>query len=197
MSLLFDSLPFNKNVCEIVYNRSFKTACFPLSSWHLSQACNGSTIPGPYRARMTSTTPFLPLRNHSSNDDPAAGLPILRKLVNAIQQPWKNAKAKSSLRRLRPIYLLIIAIILIIISILLGVLLSRAHSSSSHIDVDLGYSKYRGVSKSNGISQWLGMRYAAPPLGDLRFRAAEDPLNTTALQLATTVSNMKGFWLRY
>jgi hypothetical protein len=38
--------------------------------------------------------------------------------------------------------------------------------------VDLGYSRHQGVSVSEGeVVQYLGMRYAAPPLGDLRFRA--------------------------
>ena len=42
--------------------------------------------------------------------------------------------------------------------------------------VDIGYTSYRGIALNNGITQWLGMRYAAPPLGDLRFREPHDPL---------------------
>ena len=43
--------------------------------------------------------------------------------------------------------------------------------------VDLGYAKYRGQSfDESGVSQWLGIRYAAPPLGNLRYAAPEDPL---------------------
>ncbi|KAK7180473.1 carboxylesterase [Paraphaeosphaeria sporulosa] len=42
--------------------------------------------------------------------------------------------------------------------------------------VDLGYAKYKGRSVGDGTTQWLGMRYAAPPLGELRFRAPVDPL---------------------
>ncbi|KAK2759093.1 hypothetical protein FQN54_003192 [Arachnomyces sp. PD_36] len=41
--------------------------------------------------------------------------------------------------------------------------------------VDLGYQSYEGVSEDTGISSWLGMRYASPPLGDLRFAAPMDP----------------------
>lgn len=41
--------------------------------------------------------------------------------------------------------------------------------------VDLGYQSYEGVSSDSGVTQWLGMRYAAPPLGDLRFAAPMDP----------------------
>lgn len=53
--------------------------------------------------------------------------------------------------------------------------------------VDLGYSSYQGTSLDNGVSRWLGMRYAAPPVGDLRFRAPRDPLKTTTLQMANSV----------
>lgn len=53
--------------------------------------------------------------------------------------------------------------------------------------VDLGYSSYQGTSLQNGVSRWLGIRYAAPPLGDLRFRAPDDPLETTTLQMADAV----------
>ncbi len=54
--------------------------------------------------------------------------------------------------------------------------------------VDLGYAKYQGEDV-DGIKQWIGISYAAPPLGDLRWRAPQDPGNTTAVQSATTVSN--------
>ncbi|KAL4985143.1 alpha/beta-hydrolase [Aspergillus falconensis] len=51
--------------------------------------------------------------------------------------------------------------------------------------VDLGYSKYQGASVSDGVVQYLGMRYAAPPLGDLRFRGPQDPPVTDAIQEAS------------
>ncbi|KAI0179737.1 alpha/beta-hydrolase [Hypoxylon sp. FL1284] len=35
--------------------------------------------------------------------------------------------------------------------------------------VDLGCNKYHGVAASNNVTQWLGLRYAAPPVGNLRF----------------------------
>lgn len=55
--------------------------------------------------------------------------------------------------------------------------------------VDLGYSTYRGSHVADtGVDQFLGMRYAAPPLGDLRFRAPVDPVNTTTVQDASSVS---------
>ncbi|KAI1459741.1 alpha/beta-hydrolase [Annulohypoxylon moriforme] len=52
--------------------------------------------------------------------------------------------------------------------------------------VNLICNKYTGYSTPNGITQWLGIRYAAPPLGDLRFAPPQDPpCNITATQDAT------------
>lgn len=41
--------------------------------------------------------------------------------------------------------------------------------------VKLQYASYEGTALPNGVTQWLGLRYAAPPLGDLRFAAPQDP----------------------
>ncbi|TAQ83778.1 Carboxylesterase [Chlorociboria aeruginascens] len=50
------------------------------------------------------------------------------------------------------------------------------------VTVDLGYSKYQGATLGNGVIQWLGIRFAAPPIGDLRFRDAQDPeVNSTLI----------------
>jgi hypothetical protein len=62
-----------------------------------------------------------------------------------------------------------------------------APASKPSLVVDLGYSKYQGTNLGNGVSQWLGIRYAAPPLGDLRFRAPRNPLVNHKLQVANKV----------
>ncbi|KAL9595650.1 MAG: hypothetical protein Q9219_006318 [cf. Caloplaca sp. 3 TL-2023] len=49
---------------------------------------------------------------------------------------------------------------------------------------DLGYAQYQG-SNASGISKWLGMRYAAPPTGNLRFAAPEPPPKQRGVQSAT------------
>lgn len=56
---------------------------------------------------------------------------------------------------------------------------------------DLGYSSYEGSSLSNGVSQFLGMRYAAAPVGDLRFEAPQDPPFKKGTQKANRVRSPK------
>ncbi|KAJ7163554.1 Alpha/Beta hydrolase protein [Mycena crocata] len=52
--------------------------------------------------------------------------------------------------------------------------------------VDLGYARYQGtVDASTNFTTFLGIRYAAAPTGNLRFRAPQPPRNVTALQPAT------------
>ncbi|KAJ6496019.1 alpha beta-hydrolase [Mycena sanguinolenta] len=56
--------------------------------------------------------------------------------------------------------------------------------------VDLDYAQYQGaVNPANNITHFLGIRYAAAPLGDLRFRAPQPPVNQTGVQQATTQPN--------
>jgi len=50
--------------------------------------------------------------------------------------------------------------------------------------VDVCYTKYDGNSLSNGVTQWLGISDAAPPLGELRFAPPQDPLQNVSTQIA-------------
>lgn len=54
--------------------------------------------------------------------------------------------------------------------------------------VDVSYSKYRGKDLGSGVTGWLGMRYAAPPVGDLRFMPPQDPIKTRHIKDASKVS---------
>ncbi|RKF63120.1 Acetylcholinesterase [Erysiphe neolycopersici] len=59
----------------------------------------------------------------------------------------------------------------------------QAHEVRS--TVDLGYSKYTGIGNDDdGVMKWLGIRYAAPPTGHLRFRAPVDPETDSKTYLA-------------
>lgn len=61
-------------------------------------------------------------------------------------------------------------------------------ASGSSPMVDLGYAAYKGNSPGNGVDEFLGMRYAKAPLGNLRFRAPLDPSSESEVQDATKVS---------
>lgn len=52
--------------------------------------------------------------------------------------------------------------------------------------VNLGYSEYQGVTLQT-VDQFLGMRYAAPPTGNSRWRTPSAPLSTSGVQDATEV----------
>ncbi|ORY57901.1 Alpha/Beta hydrolase protein [Pseudomassariella vexata] len=53
------------------------------------------------------------------------------------------------------------------------------------LSVTTGCNIYTGLALPNGISYWLGVRYAAPPIGDLRFMPPQDPPCNNEVQLAT------------
>ncbi|KAK3994922.1 lipase 1 [Cladorrhinum sp. PSN332] len=58
-------------------------------------------------------------------------------------------------------------------------------SSNDTVTVNLGYAAYQGTGQSNGVNAFLGMRYAAPPLGDLRWRAPVEPSQSHGVEDAT------------
>ncbi|KAK1636801.1 Alpha/Beta hydrolase protein [Colletotrichum phormii] len=51
----------------------------------------------------------------------------------------------------------------------------RFDANLPRVTVDLGYARYAGNSLPSGVNQFLGMRYAASPIGNLRWRAPQDP----------------------
>ncbi|KAK7737865.1 hypothetical protein SLS53_006242 [Cytospora paraplurivora] len=66
----------------------------------------------------------------------------------------------------------------------LSCLLPR-HVGAVDVTVSLNYSTYIGTAQAEtGVTQWLGIRYAEPPLGDLRFMPPQDPVVNTTTQLA-------------
>lgn len=54
--------------------------------------------------------------------------------------------------------------------------------------INLGYATYEGKRLVAGVDEYLGMRYAQPPLGKLRFRAPQDPSTVSGIQPANKVS---------
>jgi hypothetical protein len=64
--------------------------------------------------------------------------------------------------------------------------------------VDLGYSQYLGSTTFDGrVNEFIGVRFAAPPLGDLRWRAPADPLETDGIQNATAVCHLATYLIVY
>lgn len=64
--------------------------------------------------------------------------------------------------------------------LLCAVLLSSALlplAGAVGVTVDLDYTTYIGTAQSGGtgVTEWLGLRFAAPPLGSLRFEPPQDP----------------------
>ncbi|KAJ7723824.1 Alpha/Beta hydrolase protein [Mycena maculata] len=56
--------------------------------------------------------------------------------------------------------------------------------------IDLGYAQYQGtVNTSTNLTTFLGIRYAAAPIDNLRFRAPHPPQNVTGVQQATAEPN--------
>jgi len=53
--------------------------------------------------------------------------------------------------------------------------------------IDLTYAKYEGSTNGVGVNEYLGIRYAAAPVGNNRFRAPQDPPVQSGVQLANKV----------
>lgn len=60
--------------------------------------------------------------------------------------------------------------------------------------VKLSYAQYAGTPLSNGITQWLGIPFAAPPTGNLRFAPPADPTEKSGVQQANQVSTSGNAW---
>ncbi|KAF7317272.1 Carboxylic ester hydrolase [Mycena chlorophos] len=75
-----------------------------------------------------------------------------------------------------------------LLALLLGAVaaFARANPSSTPL-VDLGYATYQGsVDPATNITSFLGIRFAAAPTGDARFRAPQSPHTVPGVQNATT-----------
>ena len=94
-------------------------------------------------------------------------------------------------RRTRWIISILLALTIILIVTVLSVLLSRGTVSAVGSIVNLSYGSYQGVPLSNGITQWLGLRYAAPPIGNLRFASPTDPVPFDGIKIANKVNSME------
>ncbi|KAF7334309.1 COesterase domain-containing protein [Mycena sanguinolenta] len=103
---------------------------------------------------------------------------------------WRHripVKKRNNCSHSRPSNMALHLLRTLAVTALLAVPFARAQSPI----VDLGYAQYQGaVNTANNITHFLGVRYAAAPLGDLRFRAPQPPVNMSGVvQQATTEPN--------
>ncbi|KAK7941069.1 acetylcholinesterase [Apiospora aurea] len=107
------------------------------------------------------------------------------------QAPISTRSPDKAKRGFRKWYAYIIAavvlvVVIVLVAVLVPVLLhardartrdeqQKTPSDISKARVNLGYAQYQGSQLSNGVNQFLGMRFAAPPTGVLRWKAPEEP----------------------
>lgn len=88
--------------------------------------------------------------------------------------------------RYRSLPVKVVLTLLICVLILLVPYFVVSADNKSHV-IDLGYARYEGQALRGGITQTLGIRYAAPPVGNLRFAAPQDPETNRAVKNADKV----------
>lgn len=62
--------------------------------------------------------------------------------------------------------------------------------SVAQLTVNLDYASYKGVRLSGAVTQWLGMRYAAAPVGELRFVPPKNPPTVRGVRAANKVRSL-------
>ncbi|KAJ3990189.1 alpha/beta-hydrolase [Lentinula detonsa] len=75
-----------------------------------------------------------------------------------------------------------------ILSLLCAVVSPAGAANNGAPVIDLGYAQYQGAFDStNNLTNYLGIRYAEPPIGDLRWKAPQSPaINNTVIQQVNT-----------
>ncbi|KAF6805526.1 triacylglycerol lipase [Colletotrichum sojae] len=70
---------------------------------------------------------------------------------------------------------MILAVLTVVLFFNVREYITGDQSNLPRVTVNLGYANYSGNVLPSGVNQFLGMRFAAPPLGNLRWRAPRDP----------------------
>ncbi|CZT50331.1 related to esterase [Rhynchosporium secalis] len=70
-----------------------------------------------------------------------------------------------------------LSIVIVLATATLVALYSPRPRQSTNLQVDLGYSIYEGFyNELSGVNEWQGIRFAAPPIGNLRWQAPQPPI---------------------
>ncbi|ROW18363.1 hypothetical protein VPNG_00195 [Cytospora leucostoma] len=95
------------------------------------------------------------------------------------RRPWWKTRAAYVSYAVAAV-LFVLFVVLLVLG-LLGYLTKHGHKDPH---VKLGYATYVGTTVNGSINRFLGMRYAAAPVGDLRWRAPAAPPTSTTRQQA-------------
>lgn len=131
--------------------------------------------------------PITPASPRSSTDSfDIMGNTMDEPMDEVVQKPrnprWRRLHSTFSFRV--KILLAGLAILLVLLVILIPYFVITSRKAGV---VDLGYAQYQGQKLKGGITQTLGIRYAAPPVGNLRFAAPQDPITNRKVQAANKV----------
>ncbi|KAF5353758.1 hypothetical protein D9757_012937 [Collybiopsis confluens] len=86
----------------------------------------------------------------------------------------------------------VITVLFTVLSLTVASSISALGQSPNDVPIiDLGYARYQGVFDDvNNLTSYLGIRYAAAPIGDLRWRAPQAPAsNDSTVQQANIGPN--------
>ena len=165
------------------------------------------------RGFVETTMPSTQGDKGRGNDSAQTNSSLNKSHKDGLDGPYKDARPRWRRLLASPICWIITGTAMLLLALVLGLSIGLTRSNSllpsnepgapqPHLSqpgqllgpvVDLGYTKYQGDTYPGGISQWLGIRYAQPPVGDFRFAPPQSITGTGTLQMATQVRKKK--WL--
>ncbi|TDL29079.1 alpha/beta-hydrolase [Rickenella mellea] len=78
---------------------------------------------------------------------------------------------------------------LIRVCVLIGASLATVNAATSSPVVNLGYAQYQGaLNTTTNVTTFMGIRYASPPTGTLRFQAPQAPATVSGVQIANVIA---------
>lgn len=135
---------------------------------------------------------------YSPSPTPSTNLVPLSKLPVDKSEPTQEQRPRKSRKKLIIIIVGAMTVLLTTLIVSLALVLHHRGSKAQPMNhgplVELDYAKYLGTPGGYNVTSWLGIRYAAPPVGDLRFAAPQDPKKEGGIQRANSVSLTPTGW---
>ncbi|EGD85540.1 hypothetical protein H112_06444 [Trichophyton rubrum D6] len=127
---------------------------------------------------------------YSPSPTPSTNLVPLNKLPVDKSEPAQEQRPRKSRKKLIIIIVGAMTVLLTTLIVSLALVLHHRGSKAQPMNngplVELDYAKYLGTPGGYNVTSWLGIRYAAPPVGDLRFAAPQDPKKEGGIQRANS-----------